>query len=295
MDALTLLREVSEAYRGLQSLELEAVIIGEWGDENANSRSERRVRFFYAAPDRIREEPCGKGGILHIADGKHFHSDHVSGEPRCTSLPVAEVHPLPYFFNPEWPTSEAAFLYQRIRERVVSAEILRLEDGCYVVSVEYRKRPLNPTMVKAPVLFWVDERNRMVMRRQGKSGHRPTTEDEVFWSRHTVMVQKMRANEPIPEETFQFTPPPRPALETGHGGRGFVGHNRGEKRLFESHRSYEWQGETLVEHAKFVLRGMNLAFRRRLSFSDDGKELRVIERVSGPKGKVQTSCKLPVS
>jgi hypothetical protein len=40
---LTLLHEVSEAYRNLRTLELEAVLIHESGDEYDNQHGERRV------------------------------------------------------------------------------------------------------------------------------------------------------------------------------------------------------------------------------------------------------------
>jgi hypothetical protein len=56
MDALTLLRDVSDAYRALQSLSVEATISTDSGDENSSQQSEQRVRFFYAAPDQIRYE-----------------------------------------------------------------------------------------------------------------------------------------------------------------------------------------------------------------------------------------------
>ena len=53
MDALTLLREVSDAYRSLRSLSVEASILTTSGDENFSQQSEQRVHFVYAAPDRI--------------------------------------------------------------------------------------------------------------------------------------------------------------------------------------------------------------------------------------------------
>ncbi|MGO9258294.1 MAG: LolA family protein [Bryobacteraceae bacterium] len=311
MDAWTLLREVSEAYRSLKSLALEAALIDESGDENTNQRSERRVRFFYAAPNRIRYEPCGKRGILQVADGEQLHTLQTSfpsrpagiARQRYTSVPIAEtVPPLPHRFNPEWPASAEAYLFQGIDERVVSAEILCQEDGCYVVSVAYEPPPRPGLMVSgSPVLVWVDERNHMVMRRQGKSGHRFPTEEEVIWSRHTVVVRQMRVNEPLPEETFQFIPPPDATPETGGGGfgrggggGGFVHQDPDEKRRLEHRGSHEWEGDTLVEHSKWKIRGIKLTFERRLTFSDGGTELSVAERIAGPKGEVETTCKLPV-
>ena len=69
MDGLELLREVSDAHRKLKSLAIEAALISESGDENSNQRGEHRVRFFYAAPDRVRFESCGKKWYGPVADG----------------------------------------------------------------------------------------------------------------------------------------------------------------------------------------------------------------------------------
>lgn len=86
MDALTLLRDVSDAYRNLKNLAVEAAILTESGDENSSQRSEHRVRFFYAAQNRIRYEPCGKAGIVQVADGKrlqtNFGGHQFGGAPR---------------------------------------------------------------------------------------------------------------------------------------------------------------------------------------------------------------------
>jgi hypothetical protein len=309
MDALTLLREVSEAYRNVQRLALEAALIQESGDENANQRSERRVRFFYAAPDRFRYEPCGKGGILQVADGKHFHSAFTAFFGRraggrhltCTSVPAAAMGRLPHLFNREWPVCGEVFLFHGLDEHV-AAEILREEEGCHVISVTYEP-PARPGLVVSgsAVLFWVSAANRMVMRQQGEIGHRPPTEDEVTWSRHAMVVRQMRVNEPLPEETFQFTPPPDATLDTGIGGggfgiggSGFIDHGSDEQHRLEHRSSYEWEGDTLLDRSKWKIRGMTLTFERRLTFSDDGKELRVAERIAGPKEEVKTSCKLPV-
>jgi hypothetical protein len=59
--------------------------------------------------------------------------------------------------------------------------------------------------------------------------------------------------------------------------------------------AHEWQGDTLVERSDWKIRGLVLNFERRLTFSEDGKELRVEERVTGPKRYAETSCKLLVA
>jgi hypothetical protein len=308
MDALELLRAVSEAYRRLQTLALQVSLIDESGDENASQRGERRVRFFYAAPGRIRFEPCGQGGILQAADGEQLHTcfldggRHLGHHQRYTVVPIAEMGRLPHLFQSEFPSAGEAFLFPGIDEHVAAAQILREEEGCYVVSVAYLPRAHPGLHVNGPaVLFWVSQESRMVMRQQGQMGHRFPTEDEVTWCRHTMVVRQIQVNDPLPEETFHFTPPPDAALESagqcgdGFGVTGFAEHGADGQRSLEYSGSHKWEGDTLVEHATWKIRGMTLNFDRRLTFSDVGRELHIAERIAGPQGEVQTNCKLPVS
>jgi hypothetical protein len=72
MDALTLLREVSDAYRSLRSLSVEASILTKSGDENFSQHSEQRVHFLYAAPDRIRYERFGKNDLSRSPTGRNY-------------------------------------------------------------------------------------------------------------------------------------------------------------------------------------------------------------------------------
>jgi hypothetical protein len=80
MDALALLRDVSDSYRALTTLAVEAAVVTESGDENSNSRNEQRVRFLYAAPNRVRYEPLGGQGVAQVVDGEFQHT--VFGGPR---------------------------------------------------------------------------------------------------------------------------------------------------------------------------------------------------------------------
>jgi outer membrane lipoprotein-sorting protein len=308
MDALTLLGHVSNAYRSLKNLAIEATIITESGDENSNQRNEQLVRFFYATPDCIRYERGGKKGTVQVADGKQLHtsfSGHrgLGGGPRYSSVPLSLMPRLPHFFRSQFPLGggDEAFLFQGIDEHVVAAQILREEEGCHVLSVTFEAPPYANLIVSgSAILFWVNAENYIVMRLEGEVGHRVPTEDEITWSRHIVTIQKMRLNEQLPEDTFHFTPPADATLEAGGqcgmggGGGGFVQHSSDGQRRLEHHGSHKWDGDTLVEHSKWKIRGVSLTFERRLTFSADEKELHVAERIMGPKGEVESSCDLPV-
>jgi len=308
MDGLTLLREVSEAYRSLQTLALEASFIDESGDEDSSNRSERRVRFFYAAPNRFRYEPASRRGIFAISDGETVH--RIFGGPqgkRHTSHPLAQSPRLPHRFNAQWPTQSEAFLFDGIEEGALSADIAREEDGCYIVGVEYRRDPSREGMLiqKMPVLFWIDGGTRMVMRTEGETGHRRPTEEEIFWSRRKMIVRSIRVNEPLREEMFDFTlPPDVEELETGgqcggfgigRGGGGFSQRSGDPKHSLEFQGSHEWQGDTLVERSRWKIRDLLFTIERRFTFSEDGSELRIADRIAGPKGEAETKCKLPVA
>ncbi len=307
MDGMDLLREVSEAYRGLQTLALQVALIDETGDENAGTRSERRMRFFYGAPNRIRSEPCGKAGIVQVFDGQHLYTSQPEswfGPARYSAVPFAAVRRLPHLFRCDHPFAGAgqSLLFQGIDEHAESAELAGEADGCYIVSVMYQPpRPVGYLVGGTPVRFWVNRENRIVMHAEGETGHRPPASDEVVWSRHAIVVREMQVNEPLPDETFLFVPPPGAELETRENcgvsmssGGGFIQRGGDPQHRLEHRGSHEWQGETLIERSRWKMRGIALDFERRLTLSSDGLELSVDEHITGPKGAAQTSCKLPV-
>jgi hypothetical protein len=49
-----------------------------------------------------------------------------------------------------------------------------------------------------------------------------------------------------------------------------------------------------VEQLKLRLRGLDLIFERRLTFSEDGRELRIVERIAGPEGQTEGEFTIPV-
>lgn len=301
MDALELLRNVSEAYRTLATLQIDGVHITESGDENANSRFEQRLRFFYAAPDRMRYEPCGQKAGIQIADGAHLHTTHrghgFEPGPTFTSTPVSNIpwHGLPHFFRPDLPLSDPTFIFRNVDQRVAGARIVRQEDGCHVLSVTYEPTPGSALVIDPDISFWVSASTLMVMKQQGKWGHRLPLEDEVRWSRLTTCVHSMRLNEPIPDGTFNFAPPPgAKPMTRPRSGSGFIHPGRNERERLEHHGSHEWDGDTLIEHSEWKIRGVILNFERRLAFSDGDSELRVDERITVPQGETQGSFKVPL-
>ncbi|HUB83964.1 MAG TPA: hypothetical protein VMB03_34450 [Bryobacteraceae bacterium] len=266
------------------------------------------MRFFYAAPDRIRYEPPGAYGTVQVSDGTQSHTlfGHrgFSGGRRYRSGPAAKRQDLPHLFRPDFPLAggNEPLLFEGIDQRVTSAEILRDEDACNVVAVTYEPPPYAGFMLtRGPILFWINSENRMVMRQQGEIGHRMPTEDEVHWTRHTISVTNLHLNQPLPDDVFQFIPPADAILEpaedgriSGGGGGGFSRRYPDSRGSVEHFGHHEWQGETLVEHSKWKLRGLNVTFERRLTFSNGENELRIEEHATGPGGESGASYNLPL-
>jgi outer membrane lipoprotein-sorting protein len=211
MDAIALLNQVSDAYSRISTLSIEATVINESGDEDENQRSEHRVRFLYAAPDRVPYEPLGSRGVLTVCDGTQIHTlfrhrgpmkgPHYSGVP-------ASSRPLPHSFRPDLPSggNNDAFLFTRVNEQVKEAEMLPDEDGHRVVSVTYEPGPIS-MISTSPIRFWIDPDSFRIMRTEVTIGHRLPAQDEIDWTRHTVVVRQVRVDEPIPDKAFNFTVP----------------------------------------------------------------------------------------
>ncbi len=300
LDALELLRSVSKAYRAIATLEVEAVIVRESGDEEANSRSEHRLRFYYSAPNRIRCDTGRNNGKLQVSDGSYLHmlfqaSPAFRGRPRMVSVPIGEVDSLPHAFRPDLPfTTDATFFFHRIDEGAAAARVVREDDGRRLVAVTYSKPSPHPAMfVRGDALFWIDPDSLMVMKQQIEIGHRIPTEDEVRWDRITTSVRKIRLNQPIPDEIFQFTPPAdaatipegRVGISMG-SGTGF-GQGSNQNKRMEHRALHEYEGDSLIEDSTWKLRDHVLTFQRSMTMSEDESEVIVDEKIKSAQGEAE--------
>lgn len=315
MDAKALLETVAETYANLKSLAVELLIVNESEDDGTFQRSEQRGSGYFVAPDKLRIEQGGRRGTVTVTNGSDLH--HYFGGPRRYSKsPVGRRDVLPGWFRPDYPVgSGTTFLFDRIAERVAKAEILRAEpvsgEGseallCQALSVTYEPPSFaGLTVSSSPVVFWVDSHTHLVMRLEGETTHRLPAHDETHTNKLTLAFRRTIMNEPIPSERFEFSPPAdavdasdprgRGGFSVATGGGGSAGFDREKGKWVETWHSHDWAGDTLIERSKLMLHGLELAFERRLTLSDDGKELRVVERIRGPKGQMEREVSVPVA
>jgi outer membrane lipoprotein-sorting protein len=215
MDARALLDSVAAAYGALRTLQGEALSISLAEEEGWSQRTETRLKFFYAAPDRIRVEQPGRRGSVMVSNGtelKRFSRDHA--RYFRSSAPPLDL--LSGVFVPESPApTHGPVLFGNIGKRVLEAETMDDEtlvvDGaetpCHVVSALYDREDWLQAGVNHPVRFSIDARNRLVLRMEGKLDPQPLPElirPPVRW---TLAITRLTANGEIPEGVFEFTPP----------------------------------------------------------------------------------------
>ena len=149
--------------------------------------------------------------------------------------------------------------------------------------------------------FWVDARTRIVMRLKYEMTvefpqHGPRTTE------HTLAITHLAVDQPVDASTFEFAPPAG-ATEMS-AGRGFsvgsagswVGSIGGPGKPGVSHQSsHNWDGGTFVERSQWTFRGHEFTFERRWTLSDGETEVRIDERIQGPKGPVERTVSLPVA
>ncbi len=313
MESLQLLKAVADQYVHLQSLKAEFLEISESRSDGSSQRNERRTIVHYAAPNRVRIEQAGGAGAITVSDGDHVH--HYFREiKRYSKQALPEPDFLPGRFRPEYPISGDAgtFLYHRIHERVVEATILReetlnvggIETPCQVVTVTYQPPPQGGLFLStSPIQFWIDSRTLAVVRWQGRLTPAARPHRVAHTSEHTNLVTCWDAGRTIPAEIFHFEVPPdaldisnpsgRGCISVG-GGVGFTDLADGEKSI--SHQSqHAWNGDVFVEQEEWTFRGHRITFERRWTLSEDGREVRISERIVGPKGEQKRTIAIPVA
>jgi hypothetical protein len=295
MDARVLLETVGDTYAKLASFEVEFVFTRESGDDDNSDRCSQRARAFFAAPDRVRIDQPGRRGILTVSNGTDIHY-YFRGLSHYATWAVGPGHRLEGLFRPEHPAvGERTFLFSRIAERVVDAEILREEPGAHVVSVTYDAEP-HPGFVFScsPVTFWIDPQTTLVSRVEGEMTLRVPPDNHPNTSKNSCAYAHTFLNQPIPPQTFEFIPPADAADQTiRRPGSGSSNHGSDEKKRFATWHSADWEDEAFVDNFELKIRNLELNFERRLTFA--GKDLRISEKIIGPQGPAEREFSIPVA
>jgi outer membrane lipoprotein-sorting protein len=293
MEAMAVLESVARAYAGLKTLSVEIVNFTESGDEGQSTRNSWRRKAWFEAPNKLREEKPGGNGSVLVNDGVDLHLFWVS--TRVCSKHAAQQGFLQGLFRPEQVQvgdNSPVFLFSRIADTVLSAEILAEESASVLISVNYEARLHPARWFSSPVQYLIDSKTHLVSRIEAEISMQ--MEDHLDVRRHTVSFANAVIDEPIPPELFTFTPP-ADAVNASDPRRTSSGGANGISVTIHGGHSHEWKGETLVEQYELSAHGAEFTFERRLTFSEDRRELTVSETITGPTGEVTHDLSVPLA
>jgi hypothetical protein len=301
MNARDILESVAAAYGALRTLSLEIVTVTESGDESNSGRSEQRTKAWFEAPHKVRMEQGGRRGMVLVTDGVDSHILFAAaGFPKYYSRHAARsIEHVPGVFRSEFGAvggHPPPFLFFRIAEKVISVEVTAEEPDSFLIAAIYDEPPNPMRRLSSPVQFSVDSRTRLIKRVEAEVTMRTPAYDGVRISKHAVSFENAIIDEPIPPDVFTFVPPADAVLHTGPGGFAFgrgSGAGGGGRIATSRHRSQD--GETMIDTYKLKAHGLDLTFERRLTFSQDGRELTISERIIGPRGETTRDLTMPLA
>jgi hypothetical protein len=217
MDARAVLEGVARTYAGLKTLSVEILSVTESGDKDSFNRSGQRAKAWFEAPDKVRIEHRGRHGTVLATDGvlRHSFNAHPGFPKLYSESPALPRKHLPGLFQPDRATlggQPPAFLFFRIAEKVVSAEILAEKPDSFLISVTYEEPPDPLRRLSSPVQYSIDSRTHLVSRIEGEVSMRMPAHDLTSVSKHIVSFENVKADEGIAPDVLFLTLPPMPRM-----------------------------------------------------------------------------------
>lgn len=297
MQALDLLRTSSEAYANLPFLDARLHLTARQEEDGYRSVVEQSARAVFSRPNRACVEHLGRRGQTIVSDGTHHHV-HFYGPG---GYHVSPQHRLPGVFQPEYPaTGDVCFLFERLHERVASAsiageanvEVDGVPRACTIVAVTYEPGP-HPALVTIPhpLRFFLDNESSLVLRREFDMLYHPRQLTHPQATAHTVEFTSLNIATPPDPALFTYTPPPGVTAQRHATGTISTGAASGvfdPTRGFQNECSNSWDGDELVETARYRFKGHNVAFERRWRLLEHPKVVVIAERIDGPAVEGET-------
>jgi hypothetical protein len=99
---------------------------------------------------------------------------------------------------------------------------------------------------------------------------------------------------PFLPNILRFTPPPN-AIEADPRRRTWLTQGVDSFDFIQANHEQLWEGDTLVERQRVRANGSIIGVERRLTLSEDRRELKISERIIGPKGEITRELLLPLA
>jgi peroxiredoxin/outer membrane lipoprotein-sorting protein len=214
-EARELLKKVSDAYRSLSSYHFECLIVNESRSEGAglksDSRSEQIIVIAAAKPNKKRAEVRSSySGLVTVADGETKWVYSPAYNQYCKQ--ATEKLPPPFSYMAMQANGllsmHSGLERQALEARIEREEPINVGGGMTACIVVQCKFAMSGSYTEPPIYhLWIDKTRGLVLReiRQFKASQMKgsTTTTKVTYTYNVV-----KANEPLLESLFVFSPPP---------------------------------------------------------------------------------------
>jgi outer membrane lipoprotein-sorting protein len=222
-DALDLLRNVAETYGSMATLRAEANTVTEMSGPAMQNKMEGPMTLTLGSQGKMRMESKGAMGMLMVSDGKTvwMYMPHLNKYTKVSSLSAG------LGFAGEGALGFGGLgAYGNVIANVKEAKVLRSETlhangagvPCWVVSVEYEGAGAEaapqaaggvlPTQVDSrTTTLWVDKSHSLVYKEISNTKMTLPRTISPTETKHTVTFKDITVDEPVPDDTFVFTPP----------------------------------------------------------------------------------------
>jgi outer membrane lipoprotein-sorting protein len=236
-DALDVLKNVALTYSAMRTFSAKSTTMMEMDNPNMQQKIETPMTITADSSGKMRMETTSMGSTLTIFDGSTlwmyitplnkymkipWSSAASSGQPRGGDLGAPAVSAM----QMSNPATNSFFEYRSVASHVKEAKILRSEKlhangsdvDCWVVSVEYESAGGEMSAeqaASAPAVdlvhattLWVDKTHYLVYRDDSTGKITIPGTGAPTETRQTINFDSITVDQPIPEGTFTFTPPP---------------------------------------------------------------------------------------
>jgi outer membrane lipoprotein-sorting protein len=226
-DALDILNRVGETYRSVKTLQAEGEVTTSMSGPGMQQNGTMRLLLAIAPPGKMRMGTrTGLMDIVMIADGETMWL-YMPGLNKYSKLPTRQPA------GAQNPSLSGGLLglpdvedFGRIAEGIRDARVVRSETlplngiaaDCYVIdivpsapSASSRRPAGNATAAKVEPIsetVWVDKARFLVVRVSSNAKVTLPGESGPEQTGSTVTFSKVTLDDPVPDETFVFTPPP---------------------------------------------------------------------------------------
>lgn len=200
-DALDLLKNVALTYHAMRTLS--AKLTSVMNGPDMQQKIEMPMTIMADSSGKMRVENTGVTGMLMVFDGSTMWI-YMSSFNKYTKLPLSSAA--------SSAQPDSFFGYQSVATDVKEAKILRSEKlqvngshaDCWVVQLQYEPAGARTLWAKT---LWVDKTHYFVYREDWTSKMAMPGTSAPTETKHTIKFDTISLDQPVPEDTFTFTPP----------------------------------------------------------------------------------------